>query len=628
MQSWKKILLALLVGYCTIQWGQAQQKSGLAALDKVQPMSWWVDMVDSSLQLLVHGKNISERTVKIDYPGLRVFAVHRVENPNYLFIDLVITKGTKPGDFDIEFQKKGVASLKYNYQLAIPSRDTGRIQGVSDKDLIYLVMPDRFSNGDTSNDKVIGMKEQSLNRDSMYERHGGDLQGLMNHLDYLKDLGITAIWTTPMIENDMTKASYHGYAATDLYRIDPRYGTNEQYKEYVEKAHSLGLKVIKDVVHNHIGSEGWIMEDLPMKDWVHQWPSYTNSSYRDQPVMDIHKSKADKKIMLDGWFVPTMPDLNQSNPYVARYLLQNHIWWIEYAGIDGLRLDTYPYNDPQFMADWASAILTQFPRLSIFGETLVSTPAEQAFFTGGNTVNRGMDTHLPGVTDAALKDAIYGFLNGNEGWVEGSNKLYAILSLDFLYKHPELNVVFLDNHDMSRFYSMVGEDINKYKQGLGILLTMRGIPQVYYGTEILMKNFSDPDGKVREDFPGGWNTDSLNKFTKEGRTQRENEAFDFFRTLARFRGQSPALQSGRLMQFVPEDKIYVYFRYMDNDPNADEVMVIVNKNDTQKTLNTSRFSERIEGYSNAKDIISGKEVGLNDSLELAPNSITILNLKK
>ena len=617
-----KILLVFIIGTCVCKMNVARAQ--LKPLERVRPMSWWVDMADSSLQLLVHGKDIAARTVNFSYPGVHLIKVHQVENPNYLFIDLIIDKGTRPGKFDLRFTKKGAKDLVYAYELAEPSSDPGRNQGVTNKDLIYLVMPDRFSNADPSNDKVAGMKDQSLNRDSMYERHGGDIQGLMNHLDYIKDLGATAVWATPMIENDMSSASYHGYAATDIYKIDPRFGTNELYKAYVEKAHSMGLKVIKDVVHNHIGSEGWIMQDLPMKDWVHQWPSYTNSSYRDQPVMDVHRSETDKKVMLDGWFVPTMPDLNQNNPFVDKYLTQNHIWWIEYAGIDGLRLDTYPYNDPEFMADWAKAVLRQFPHLSIFGETLVTTPAEQAFFTGGNTVNRGLDTHLPGVTDAALKDAIYGFLNDKEGWVDGSNKLYAVLSLDFLYKHPEQNEVFLDNHDMSRFYSMVGEDFNKFQQGMGILLTMRGVPQIYYGTEILMKNFSNPDGLVREDFPGGWNKDTTDKFHAAGRTVMENKAFNFVRTLAQFRKTSHALQTGKLMQYVPEDKIYVYFRYT----AAESVMVIINKNDSEKKLTTDRYKESVAGYHSAINVLTGQELSDIKEITLPANGITILQLKK
>lgn len=619
MMKCLRILILLQIFYLT-----AIGQSSLPDLDRVRPMSWWTNMADPSLQLLVHGKDISSRTVDFSYPGVELVQVHKVENPNYLFIDLNIQPDAKPGDFEIYFKQAGKKDLHYKYVLNKPDTDPGRIQGVTDKDLIYLVMPDRFSNGDKTNDRVAGMKDQSLNRDSMYDRHGGDLKGLISHLDYIKDLGVTAIWCTPMLENDMSQASYHGYAATDIYKIDPRYGTNALYKEYVEKCHAMGLKVIKDVVHNHIGSEGWIMEDLPMKDWVHQWPAYTNSSYRDQPVMDIHASNADKKVMLDGWFVPTMPDLNQQNPYVQKYLTQNHIWWIEYAGVDGLRLDTYPYNDPDFMADWAQALRKQFPHLSIFGETLVTSVAEQAFFAGGNTVNRGLETYLPGVTDATLKDAIYELLNGKDGWVDGINRLYATLSLDFLYKHPEQNVVFMDNHDMSRFYSMVQENIDKYKQGMAILLTMRGIPQLYYGTEILMKNFSAPDGLVREDFPGGWTGDKKDKFKAKGRNQIENKAFNYIRTLANFRKQTPALQDGKLMQFVPENDMYVYFRYNQQQT----VMVIINTKDTSQTLKTERFKERMAGFHSATDIITSRKLSNLATIEVQPHSATVLLLGK
>ncbi len=596
----------------------------IPALERVEPMFWWTGMVNPHLQLLVHGDKIADYKVQLKYKGVTLQKVNKVENPNYLFLDLLIDKNTRPGSFDIVFSARGKKDLHYNYQLKQQDKSPNRIQGVTNKDFVYLIMPDRFSNGDPTNDRVAGMKDQSLNVDSMYDRHGGDLQGVINHLSYLKDLGVTAIWCTPMIENDMTHASYHGYAATDLYKIDPRFGTNELYKTYVEKCHALGLKVIKDVVHNHIGSEGWIMKDLPMKSWVHQWPKYTNTNYRDQPLMDPHASQADVKSQLDGWFVPTMPDLNENNPYVENYLTQNHIWWIEYAGIDGLRLDTYPYNDPTFMANWAKALKAQFPHLSIFGETLVTSVPEQAFFTEGNTVNRGFDTNLPGVTDATMKDAMYEALNGKDGWVDGVNRLYATLAQDFLYKDPSKNLVFLDNHDMSRFYSMVGENFDKCKEGLGILLTMRGIPEMYYGTEILMKNFDAPDGLVREDFPGGWSKDSANKFVAKGRTAKENEAFNYVKTLANFRKNSTALETGKLMQYVPEDGVYVYFRYNENQT----VMVVVNSNKTSKILKTERFSERINSFTNAENIITHEKIADLHTVSVPAHSTTILELKK
>ncbi|MEO6820625.1 MAG: glycoside hydrolase family 13 protein [Ginsengibacter sp.] len=595
----------------------------LPALERIEPMFWWTEMVNPDLQLLVHGNNIAAYNVSATYKGVEIKKVNKVENPNYLFLDLVISKEAKPGKFSIIFTKRGTANLVYSYELKEQQRSAKLIEGITNKDLIYLIMPDRFSNGDTKNDRVPGLKDQSLNRDSMYYRHGGDLQGIINHLDYIKELGVTAIWCTPMIENDMTHASYHGYAATDLYKLDPRYGTNELYKTYVEECHKRGLKVIKDIVHNHIGSEGWLMKDLPMKSWLHQWPKYTNTSYRDQPVMDPHASKADLDIMLNGWFVPTMPDVNQSNPYVQKYFIQNHIWWIEYAAIDGLRLDTYAYNDPQFLSDWALALKAQFPALSIFGETLVNSVPAQAFFVENNHLRGSFNSHLPGITDAVMKDAIFEAVNGKEGWVDGVNRLYATVAQDFLYEDPDKNVIFLDNHDMSRMYSILGEDFNKYKAAMGILLTMRGIPQMYYGTEILMKNFSNPDGLVRSDMKGGWTNDSVNKFTLAGRNAIENKAFNYIKTLANFRKSSSALQNGSLMQYVPENGIYVYFRY----DKLQTVMVIVNSGD-RNILPTNRFHERLNGFSKAENVVTNEKITAINSLQLEAKSTTILLLGK
>jgi glycosidase len=596
----------------------------IAKLERVEPMSWWVGMHNPKLQLLVHGNQIAANDVQLSYPGITLVKVNKVENPNYLFIDLEIAADTKPGKFAINFLQKGKKNVTYTYELQSRDKSAGRVQGVTSKDLVYLLMPDRFSNGDPSNDVVKGLKETKLNRDSMYLRHGGDIQGVVNHLDYLKELGVTTVWMTPEIENDMAHASYHGYAATDNYKVDPRYGTNALYKSYVAQVHAKGLKVIKDIVHNHIGTGHYTFKDLPMKDWLNQWPVYTQTNYKDQPVMDIHASAADRKQMLDGWFVPSMPDLNQRNPYVQNYLTQNHIWWIEYAGIDGLRLDTYPYNDAAYMADWAQKLQAEFPNLSIFGETLVNSVASEAFFTGGNVVNRGLDTHLPGITDAVVKDAIYEALNGKIGWTDGVNRLYATLAQDFLYKDPTKNLVFLDNHDMSRFYSMVNEDFNKYKTGMEILLTMRGIPEIYYGTEILMKNYSNPDGLVRSDFPGGWKGDKENKFVASGRTEKENAAFNFLSKLANYRKSSAALTTGKLMQFIPQDGIYVYFRYTDD--NTKTVMVIVNPEDKAKDLKTARFAERMEKASSATNIITGEKLTNITNIAIPASTSLVLEL--
>jgi len=595
------------------------------ALERVEPMFWWIGMSNPNLQLIVHGKDIAYRSVELHYHGIKLVKVHKVDNPNYLFLDLHISSSASPGTFQINFVRAKAKTLTYQYELKKRDHSRGRVQGVTNQDLIYLIMPDRFSNGDPSTDSFPNMREKEIHRDSMFSRHGGDIQGIINHLDYLKDLGVTAIWLTPVVENDEPKASYHGYAVTDHYRIDPRYGTNELYKEFVEKCHKMGLKVIMDLVHNHAGTEGYTIRDMPMRDWVHRWPEFTKSNFRDQAVMDPHASESDRKQMLDGWFDRRMADMNENNPFVQRFLTQNHIWWAEYSGVDGFRLDTYPYNDPEFMVEWAKEVRKQFPNLSIFGETLVWSVPNQAFFTEGNTVNRGLDTHLPGITDGVLKEAIYEALNGKEGWTDGVNRLYSVLAQDFLYKDPTKNTIFLDNHDMSRFFSLVGEDITKYKSGMAMLLTLRGVPQMYYGDEILMKNFSDPDGLVREDFPGGWPDDKYNKFTAAGRSENENDAFNYVRALANYRKNTTALQTGKLMQYIPEDGVYLYFRY----DNLKTVMVAYNSRNKEQTITTERYVERINGALKARNVITDQVADISKLtipakatlvLELLPNN--------
>lgn len=593
--------------------------SDLPALERIEPAFWFTGMKNTRLQLIVHGKNISARTVSLSYAGVKLVKVNKVENPNYLFLDLEIAPGSRAGKFDIDFSSPGAQKLNFAYELKTRNLSARRAQGVTSKDLIYLLMPDRFSNGDSTNDTQKGMLETGVHRDSMYSRHGGDIKGIMNHLDYLKELGITTLWLTPEIENDEPHASYHGYAVTDHYKTDPRYGSNELYRSFVEKCHSMGLKVIKDLVHNHAGTEGWLIRDMPMKSWVHQWPEYTQSNFRDAAVMDIHGSATDRKIMLDGWFDHRMADLNESNEFVQNYLTQNHIWWIEYAGVDGFRLDTYPYNDAAYMADWARKVKAEFPHFSIYGETLVWSVANQAFFTQGNTVNRGFNTELPGITDGQMKDAITEALNGKDGWTDGVHRLYAVVAQDFMYQDASRNVVFLDNHDMSRFFSVVGEDFRKYKAGMALMLTMRGIPQLYYGDEILMKNYSNPDGLVRADFSGGWPADKLDKFKASGRSARENEAFNYIRTLANYRKSTSALQTGKLMQYIPEQGIYVFFRY----DQQHTVMIVYNSNDADLKLSTSRFIERTKPFTSGTNIETGESFPLNTLLVPAKTSLVI-----
>lgn len=593
----------------------------LPKLERVEPAFWWTGMQEPSLQLIIHGDKIAEKTVSLSYPGVSLQEVHKVENPNYLFVDINISSAATPGTFPIRLQQKGQKDIVYSYELK--KRDGGiKAQGINSSDFVYLIMPDRFANGDKSNDVIKGMQETSLNRDSMYKRHGGDIQGIIDHLGYLQQMGVTALWMTPLVTNDQPAASYHGYAATENYRIDPRFGSNELYKVLADSLHKRGMKLIQDLVHNHIGSQHWTMKDLPMKNWVHQWPVFTRSSFRAAPLMDPYAAPSDRKVMTDGWFDLHMPDMDQTNPYVRKYFTQSHIWWIEYAGVDGFRLDTYPYNDADFMAEWGKAVKAAYPAFTFFGEVWVHSGPEQAFFTQGNTVNRGFDTQLPGTTDFQSLWAIAAALNEKPGWDDGVVKLYATLVQDYQYQDPMRNVVFLDNHDLSRFYSVVQEKKEKYKAALAWLLTTRGIPQLYYGAEIGMKNFSAPDGLVREDFKGGWAGDAQNKFTAAGRNAEENELFNYVSTLANYRKNNAVLQTGKLMQYVPQDNVYTYFRY-----NTDKtVMIVLNPNEKEIAVSPARFTERTQGFTQARDIITGRTYPLSDSLRIPATSTQVMEL--
>jgi glycosidase len=589
------LLMLLLGSQLQLLWAQ------LPPIERVEPSNWWIGFKDQSLQLLVRGNKISERTVTINYTGVKIVSVQKVENPSYIFLNLQISLSTKSGTFPIFFAKKGEKTISFNYELKKRSHQTA---GVTNKDLIYLIMPDRFSNGDPTNDKIAGMKDKSFNRDSMYYRHGGDLQGIINKLPYLQDLGITTLWLNPVLENDEFVTSYHGYANTENYRIDRRFGTNELYKQLVDECHKRGMKMIKDLVHNHIGDQHFLFLDQPSKDWFHQWPKYTGTTYKDQVLFDPYASVSDRRTMSDGWFDHHMPDVNQYHPLVKKYITQSHIWWIEYAGLDGFRLDTYAYNDLKFMAEWANAITKEYPGFTFFGETWVNGTANQVYFTEGNTVNQHFNTGLQGVTDFQTYFAINETLNGKFGWTDGVNRLYTVLASDYQYKDPTRNVLFLDNHDTDRFYSKVGEDFDKFKSGLILLLSLRGIPEMYYGTEILMKNFANPDGKVRNDFPGGWEGDRKDKFTAGGRNDKENEAFNFVRKLANYRKNNTVLQTGKMMQFVPEKGIYVYFRY--NEKKT--VMVVLNTNDNSEEVSTERFAERIGNHLTLLNIITDEKM--------------------
>ncbi|MCB0641605.1 MAG: glycoside hydrolase family 13 protein, partial [Phaeodactylibacter sp.] len=590
---------------------------------RVEPPCWWVGMAHPTVELLIYDKDIRDFEPSLQHPGVQILEVTRLQNPNYQFILLEVSPGAQVGTFEIFFKKAGVPERTINYELKARHFSPDTRQGLTSADFIYLLMPDRFANGDPSNDSFADMNQVGINRDKMYFRHGGDLKGIQDRLDYFVELGATALWLNPVLENDEHYESYHGYAVTDHYQIDKRFGSNEAYVAFVEACHAKGLKVVMDIIHNHVGDQHWFIQDLPDEDWIHQFDNYLQTTYRAPTLMDPYASRDDRKRMSDGWFDRHMPDLNQQHPQLANYLIQNNIWWVEYTGQDAYRIDTYAYPDQAFMADWGKRMQREYSDFNFFGETWVHGMGVQSQFTQNNELRKDYNSYLPGITDFQVYYAINDALNVPQGWTEGVARLYFTLAQDFLYEDPYRNVIFLDNHDLSRFYSVIGEDVRKFKSGITMLLTLRGIPMLYYGTEIGMKNFTDPDGKVRGDFPGGWTADPVNKFKATGRSAAENEVWNYVSTLATYRKETPALQNGRLTQFVPEDGFYAYFRY-----DAEKtVMVVMNLHPEARSLKTDRFQEFLAGYTHAVDIPTGRSYTALSTLNLAPYEALVLELK-
>ncbi len=605
--------------------------NGLMA-QEVYPTHWWVGMKWNKVQLMVYQKDVANRIpmYKLSAAGMKLAdgvtlkMIHRTENPNYVFLDLVIAPTAKPGKRIFSFGPPSSA-FKFEYELKARNKGNGTTwaQGVIAEDLVYLLMPDRFSNGDPSNDRIAGMRDQSLNRDSIYDRHGGDFQGIINKLDYLKDLGVTTVWMTPVIENDMPNRTEHGYAFTNHYKIEPRFGGASMYRKLSDELHKKGMKLIQDAVYNHVGLYHFTVQDPPMKDWLHQWPSYTQTNYKDQALFDPHHSEKDQKQMADGWFTTQMPDMNQSNPYVANYMIQHAIWSVEEFGVDGWRIDTYMYNDLAFMNRCNKALMDEYPKLTMFGETWVHGVPNQSYFCENN-YNIPFKSNLQATTD--FQTLFYGIqpaVNENFGWTEGVNKLYTTTAQDFVYKDPMRQVIFLGNHDLPRFFSVIGEDMAKYKTALSWLLTFRGVPQLYYGDEIGMTGFTNPDGWVRLDFKGGWPEDKDNKFTKEGRTARENEIHNLIKTLANFRKGSSAIKTGKLMQFIPRDGLYIYFRYDNNQT----VMVVMNTANKPMKPDWNIYAERTNGFTKMKNVVTG-EIQSFTGYEIPAKDCVVFELQK
>ncbi len=603
----------------------------LQAQVKAYPSHWWVGMKHNSLQVMLHSSTDLSKSVKVKYPGIVVTKVHQPENKHYLFVDLLLLPTVKAGTFDFVFEDG--STLTYELKSRVNKNTKGVVhQGVRSNDLIYLIMPDRFVNGDPSNDQYSDLKDKVADRNDPYSRHGGDLAGVTQKLDYLKDLGVTSIWMTPVLENNMPKmqegpwtmSGYHGYWITDHYQVDKRFGGNDAYKNLVDAAHGKGLKIIQDAVYNHVGSHHHTVLDLPMKDWLNQWPTYTGANHREELFMDPYTSSEEKKIMIGGWFVPHLPDLNLANLYCAKFVIQSNIWSTEEFGIDGWRVDTYKYCDEKFLNDINQALLREYPTLTVFGEAWTNTVPASAYFTENN-LDVPFKHRIKGVTDFPLNSALYNALNDNFGWTDGVTKLYMTLSQDFLYKDPYTNCIFLDNHDMNRFFSMVGEDLAKYKMGLGMLMTLRGIPQVYYGTEVLMKNYKDPnDAAVRKDFPGGWKSDSVNKFNPSSLNAKEAEAFNYFKKLANYRKNSAVLAKGTLKQFIPQNGVYVYFRKLGDQT----IMCVANTNKTKSSFKLDRFKEAIGDYNTMLEVISEKGERIPLELDIPAQGFMIYELKK
>ena len=594
-----------------------------AQIDRVEPPFWWSDMNLSEVQIMFYGKNINQNEISVSN-GLTIKSIQKTENPNYLFVT-IDTKNVAAQEFVFTF-KNGNKSFTQNYSLKARRENSKYRKSYDSSDVIYLIMPDRFANGNPNNDNSKSTKEIS-NRSLPGGRHGGDIEGLIKNLDYIKELGATAVWPTPLCEDNDEGYSYHGYAQSDVYKIDPRYGTNEEYVKLSAELHRRGMKNIMDYVTNHWGWKHWMYNDLPTYNWIHQFPGYSQSNYRMTTQFDKNASKIDSKQCMDGWFVPSMPDLNQSNPLVLNYLTQNAIWWIEYADLDGFRVDTYSYNDKEGISKWTKAITDEYPHFNIVGEVWMHDQAQMSYWQKDSKIGaiQSYNSNLPSVMDFTLHDAIGNVFNEDrQSWDRGMIQVYDNFANDFLYPNPNNLLVFAENHDTGRFNEIYKSDFKKYQMAMTLIATVRGIPQLYYGSEIGMKGDKGKgDADIRRDFPGGWNGDANNAFTKEGRTAEQQKFFEFSSKLFTWRKTKDVIHSGKMTHYVPDNNVYVYFRYNEKET----VMVIINNNSDKQTIKTNRFKESIQNLKSGKEVLSGKTFDLNNDIEIEGKSALILELK-
>lgn len=619
---------------------------------RVEPPSWWIGM-KTQLQLMVQGKDISSYQVTVDgYDGVKVKEVHKADNPDFIFIDIDVSTTARPGTFHLIFTK-GKEQFKYAYTLSERAKTSESRTSFNTSDLIYLINPDRFANGDPSNDST-SVTYEPCSRKAPFGRHGGDIQGIIDHLDYIADLGATAIWPTPLLEDNAKKESYHGYACTDYYKIDPRFGTNELYKEMVDKAHEKGLKVIMDVVTNHCGSEHWWMKDMPFKDWVNMHDEYVGTSHRFSVITDPYGSQHDREIMGRGWFVPAMPDMNLDNPYVLRYFEQWAVWWIEYAGLDGLRVDTYPYNSPKPMSEWCASVRREYPGINIVGECWDHSPAAIAYWQAGNRNKDGFDTNLPTVMDFPLFEALCRALGvGPRGSSGDIMEVYNSLSGDYVYTNPFNLLIFFANHDCLRFGDIVRRNPDKMKIAYTILATMRGIPQIFYGDEMMFANGTQNkrDGMLRMDFPGGWPGDKVNLFTADGRATASAdhaalaadsttfkatkgtrdtiftnaaELHDYASRLFNWRKDRTVIHTGKTLEFLPKDNAYAYFRYNDTDA----VFVFINNSNEERQIPWGDYSEITSKLpSSGTNVLTGESITVGSDTKVPPVTALVVEYK-
>ena len=607
---------------------------------RVEPLSWWTGM-KMPLQLLVQGENISEYSVDIEGgKGVSVEKINRADSPNYLFIDVDIAENAAPGTYYIVFTGNGV-SFKYPYVIQAREEGSAERKSFTTADMIYLIMPDRFANGDTGNDSTDDTSDKCA-REGLFGRHGGDIQGIIDNLDYISELGATAIWCTPLLEDNQPEHSYHGYACTDYYRIDPRFGTNDLFKEYVSKAHEKGLKIIMDIVPNHAGSAHWWMEDTPFKDWYHIFDTYTGSNICFSSNMDYNASKADLYYHESGWFDKSMVDMNLDNPFVLKYFQQWAIWWIEWSGLDGFRVDTYPYNEKEPMAQWCKAVNDEYPHFNIVGEVWTSSIPQLAYWQKDNANKDGFNSNLPSIMDFPLRDAIAAALpNDFGGWGQGMTAVYDIVSHDFVYQDMSNMLIFAGNHDTPRIGDVVRKDPARLKIANVLLATMRGFPQVFAGDELMQTSLLPHDmgnhGGLRVDFPGGWPGDSMDLFSAEGRmAARKNtdglsvpegqfeDLFNHFKTLFQWRKTKDVIHNGATMHFLSRDNTYGYFRYDEDDV----VFVYINNSLEEKNVPWSYYSEISEGLANGVDVLTGKPFEVSDATVVAPKSAIVVEYKK